>query len=59
MDREKIVKITEEGGAKGKKWWRRRRCQLGADNLRGCGSAVRNRAVSSKQRFLYPVLGGG
>lgn len=31
MDREEIVKVTEEG-AKGKWWWRRRRCQLGAEH---------------------------
>lgn len=60
MEREEIVKITEEGGRResgdggegGASWGL---MVMSSAGLGGCLSAVRNRAISSKQRFLYPV----
>lgn len=64
MEREEIVKITEEGGRResgdggegGASWGL---MVMSSAGLGGCRSAVQNRAISSKQRFLYPLLGGG
>lgn len=60
VEREEIVKITEEGGRResgdggeGSASWGL--MMMSSTGLGGCCSAVRNRAISSKQRFLYPV----